>query len=386
MLGSLFSGIGGLELGLEAAGLGPVVWQVENHPFCQRVLAKHWPKADRSVGDVRNAGATTLAPVDIICGGFPCQDVSAAGRRVGLKGERSGLWYEYRRVVRELRPRIVVVENVASGAKAWLCPVRQSLHELGYDTAALAFGAEDVGAPHRRGRVFVVGFALADADGSGQSQPGRAVRDFGRRDRYRRESVADTDRAELWLEPRWRGWADGSGTPEPRRDGEKLADAQGARPPIGIGQIDTGHARSARRGEAMGDAHRVGWRPQGLPVGETSQFAEPSVSSGAMGDSTSIGRTEGRPESAWHEGRRSAVSASVGDAEPGVGGGVDGLPHWLERHQWPAGRGPAQHEGEPPRTVPPRSVKRRVARVKALGNAVVPQCALVVGRWIRSQM
>jgi DNA (cytosine-5)-methyltransferase 1 len=77
-IGSLFSGIGGLELGLERAGLGPVVWQVEIDPWCRRVLEKHWPDADRSVCDVREAGSTTLEPVDLVCGGFPCQDLEGA--------------------------------------------------------------------------------------------------------------------------------------------------------------------------------------------------------------------------------------------------------------------------------------------------------------------
>jgi site-specific DNA-cytosine methylase len=82
MIGSLFSGIGGLELGLERAGLGPVVWQVERDAFCRAVLATHWPAANRSVEDVHHAGSATLAPVDVICGGFPCQPASVAGKRL----------------------------------------------------------------------------------------------------------------------------------------------------------------------------------------------------------------------------------------------------------------------------------------------------------------
>jgi len=115
-IGSLFSGIGGLERGLELAGLGHTVWQVELNEYCRAVLAKHWPNAER-FEDVSSVGKPTLAPVDLICGGFPCQDVSSAGKRAGLAGARSGLWFEYLRIVRELRPQWVVVENVASGAR-----------------------------------------------------------------------------------------------------------------------------------------------------------------------------------------------------------------------------------------------------------------------------
>lgn len=155
-IGSLFAGIGGLELGLERAGLGHVTWQVEIDPFCRSVLARHWPQAERHV-DVREASASTLAPVDLICGGFPCQDVSSAGKGAGLAGERSGLWFEYLRIVRELRPRLVVVENVASGARRWVGTVCDGLDALGYRPRPFALSAADVGAPHLRRRVFVVG-------------------------------------------------------------------------------------------------------------------------------------------------------------------------------------------------------------------------------------
>lgn len=182
MIGSLFSGIGGLELGLERAGLGPVAWQVEIDEKARAVLAKHWPDVDRSVTDVRSASAESLRPVDLLCGGFPCQDVSGAGKGAGLAGARSGLWFEYHRVIAELRPTWVVVENVASGARKWLPHVRHGLRDVGYHSAAVALSAFDVGAPHLRRRVFVV---AADAERIGvleqqQRVPGRrprAVRD-----------------------------------------------------------------------------------------------------------------------------------------------------------------------------------------------------------------
>lgn len=180
-IGSLFSGIGGLELGLEWAGFGPVVWQVEQSEFCRGVLARHWPGADRSVTDVR--AARSLSAVDLICGGFPCQDVSSAGAGAGLDGRRSGLWYEFRRVVGELRPGAVVVENVASGKSRWLCEVRSDLHALGYRTRALLLHAADVGAPHRRARIFVLALANGSSvgpearglGGGGEDEAGRRL-------------------------------------------------------------------------------------------------------------------------------------------------------------------------------------------------------------------
>lgn len=165
-IGSLFSGIGGLELGLERSGLGQVVWQVERDPFCRRVLEKHWPHV-RRYDDVCDVGAENLERVDLVCGGFPCQDVSSAGRRAGLDGSRSGLWFEFARVVDELRPRWVVVENVASGARLWVDAVRESLGLLGYASLPIPIEAADCGALHRRTRVFIVAHTHGDSQLAG---------------------------------------------------------------------------------------------------------------------------------------------------------------------------------------------------------------------------
>lgn len=161
-IGSLFSGIiGGFELGLERAGLGPVLWQCEIDPFCRRVLAQHWPTVTRFEDVTR---PRDYPHVDVICGGFPCQDVSSAGARRGLGGQRSSLWWHFAAIVAKVRPRFVVVENVASGARLWLHHVRHQLHLLGYHTRAIALAASDVGAPHRRRRVFVVADAHGDRE------------------------------------------------------------------------------------------------------------------------------------------------------------------------------------------------------------------------------
>lgn len=158
-IGSLFAGIGGLEKGLERAGLGRVVFQVEIEPFCRSVLAKHWPNVNRSVCDVRQANAKTLPRVDVLCGGAPCTDLSVAGKQRGLDGEHSGLWYEYARIVHELRPDIVVVENVAHGRGKWLPYVRGHLQALGYRSSTHVLSCGDLGAPHERRRCFVTAYS-----------------------------------------------------------------------------------------------------------------------------------------------------------------------------------------------------------------------------------
>jgi DNA (cytosine-5)-methyltransferase 1 len=108
--GSLFSGIGGFDLAFQRAGI-ETIWQVEIDEKCLNILVRHFPNAERYT-DVRTVGKQNLTPVDVICGGFPCQDLSVAGKRAGLAGERSGLWHEFHRIISELEPRWVVIENV----------------------------------------------------------------------------------------------------------------------------------------------------------------------------------------------------------------------------------------------------------------------------------
>ena len=153
--GSLFAGIGGLDLGLERAGL-QCKWQVEIDDYCQRVLAKHWPNV-RRWDDVR-----TFPPpegsweVDLICGGFPCQDISDAGPRIGIDGNRSGLWSEFARIIRHLRPRYVLVENVAALLVRGMDRVLGDLAACGYDAEWDVLPAYSFGAPHKRERIFIV--------------------------------------------------------------------------------------------------------------------------------------------------------------------------------------------------------------------------------------
>lgn len=155
----LFSGIGGFSLGLERSGAFKTVAFCEIEPYCQKVLAKHWPQVP-IYDDVRTITADRLASdgiaVDAICGGFPCQDISCAGKGAGLEGERSGLWFEYARIIGELRPRYVIVENVSALLSRGLDRVLGTLAALGYDAEWHCIPASAIGAPHRRDRVWIV--------------------------------------------------------------------------------------------------------------------------------------------------------------------------------------------------------------------------------------
>ncbi len=156
-VGSLFAGIGGFDLGLERAGFD-IAWQVEIDPYCQRVLAKHWPTVQR-YGDIRAIDWSAVEPVDLLCGGFPCQDISFAGKGAGLSGERSGLWFEYAKAIDALKPRYVLIENVAALRSRGLDQVLGSLAALGYDAEWHCIPASAVGAPHRRDRVWIAAYA-----------------------------------------------------------------------------------------------------------------------------------------------------------------------------------------------------------------------------------
>lgn len=160
----LFSGIGGFSLGLERVGMRTVAF-CEVDPFCRAVLAKHWPGIP-CFPDIRNLTSSLLEHNDIwpdvLCGGFPCQDISVAGKGAGLAGERSGLWGEYARLIGEIRPRYVVVENVSALLGRGLDTVLGDLASLGYDAEWHCIPASYVGAPHRRDRTWIIAYPGCD--------------------------------------------------------------------------------------------------------------------------------------------------------------------------------------------------------------------------------
>ncbi len=172
--GSLFSGIGGIDLGLDRAGF-QCQWQVEINEYAQKVLAKHWPDVAR-YGDIRTVGKHNLTSVDLIAGGFPCQDISIAGKRAGITGSQSGLWSEFYRIICELRPAYVLVENVAALLYGGIDRVLGDLSESGYDAEWQVLSAEAIGAPHLRERVFIVAYSnCRGCRQAGQSRMGEPL-------------------------------------------------------------------------------------------------------------------------------------------------------------------------------------------------------------------
>lgn len=152
----LFSGIGGFSLGLERAGMQTVAF-CEWDKKAAAVLRKHWPSIP-VFDDVRTLKGKHVGSVDLICGGFPCQDISVAGKGAGLAGERSGLWWEFHRLIKEIKPRWVIAENVSALRSRGLDEVLRSLAEIGYDAEWHCIPASAVGAPHRRDRIWIVAY------------------------------------------------------------------------------------------------------------------------------------------------------------------------------------------------------------------------------------
>lgn len=351
-VGSLFSGIGGIDYAFSEAGFN-ILFQVEIDDFCRKVLSKHapryWPHSTQFT-DIRTVSRDRLPTVDILVGGFPCQDVSLAGKRSGVhQGTRSGLWLEFARIIGDLRPRAVLLENVPGILTLDGCNVIADLAALGYVGHWGIISAGDAGAPHRRERWFCVAYATSQYDGQRFSQ-------------YAYHQWSDDTE---WERLRF----------EFGGDDRSLADTIGD-----------------------GNAQRRNWQTQSHPKRYSSprkfrrhnqQFRVVSYRE-SMGNAASIRRKHYQPFTrSTHAGkgkRRLLKSqrAGVRQLESRLGRIPHGLSARLDRHQFPAPPGSAQHPAEPPRVT--THAQDRAKRLKALGNSVVPQAiypiALEIRRWL----
>jgi len=198
---SLFAGIGGFDLGLERAGM-ECAGQVEYDPFCQRVLKHHWPRVKR-VGDIHDVTGSDFGSVGLVCGGFPCQPFSCAGKRKGAEDDRY-LWPEMFRIIKTYRPAWVLGENVAGIVSMELDKVLSDLESVEYQVQAFIIPACAVDAPHRRDRVWIVAYRSGNRleigrvafggppgqfDGSGEIRDVADAYSSGFKERRRPESV-----------------------------------------------------------------------------------------------------------------------------------------------------------------------------------------------------
>lgn len=281
-IGSLFSGYGGLDLGVQAVLGGEVAWHVEFDAAPSKILAHHWPDVP-NYGDITTLDFTTVEPVDVLTGGFPCQDLSLAGRRAGMRpGTRSGLWADFLRAIDTIRPQLAVIENVRgllSGcAESDLesCPgcvgngehrpplralgrVLGDLADIGYDARWVGLRAADAGAPHGRFRVFVLA-SPRNPEGDrgrvcfGPGSEGQAVQGFVREARGERRVPAprQSEGGRAWSDAGRRGGASATDTAGPRRAEGQDGGASRSNASEGSRGLEPERARGERAGLEWG--------------------------------------------------------------------------------------------------------------------------------------
>ena len=327
--GSLFSGIGGFDLGFQWAGI-ETLWDVEIEPYAQKVLRKNFPNTE-IFDDVREVGKHNLKPVDILSGGFPCQDISVAGKQAGIDGERSGLWSEFYRIIGELQPRFVVIENVANLVSLGLGRVLADLAQIGYDAEWQIISANDVGAPHLRKRIWIVAYPPK------QRLPDR-----------RRAPMGDTGEEEQETQ-RQSGSRNGlqdatnSAIQDDRSSNTREVERQESKPRKGCVGNDVGNSKCIRGKAGLAGSEQGESRGPGIFVNASDQ------------------ERRGAREYTW-------------PSEPDLGCLVDGLPFGLAE-QFTSRDIP--RDSKVPRVA--TGAPERVNKLRGLGNAIIPGIAEIIG-------
>ena len=395
----LFSGIGGFSLGLERAGMTTVAF-CEIDPFCRRVLAKHWPNVPLHE-DVRKLKGSDVGSIDVICGGYPCQPFSLAGKRAGAADDRH-LWPEMRRLVDELRPSWVIGENVAGHLNMGLDDVLSDLGARGYACRPFVIPACAVGAWHRRDRVWIVAHAGGEQHEGCSASVGRTISAELPRDTNSEGQPAFAVDGQVGGLPPM-GDANSAGLPfsrpKPSRahglESRRVLTPGGGRatqPPLGRvaaglppeldGVVGAEEHDQAPRPDGRADADRLpGLRRDGGANKAPSELR----GAGSLRGSVSAVPRQGGPE-----GRASSHQAAeeLQGLRQGVHADAQQEAHHMQPRvpfgHWPHERGEAvgiwSQEPDVPRVA--KGVTNRVARLKGLGNAVVPQIPEAIGRAI----
>jgi len=368
----LFSGIGGFSLGLERAGPFRTVAFCEREPFCQAVLRKHWPDTP-IYDDVRTIPTDELGDIDLICGGFPCQPWSVAGQQRGTEDDRD-LWPAMAALVKKLRPTWVIGENVRGFVNEPMGLKRSlsDLESLGYEAAAFVIPACAVDAPHRRDRVWIVAYSpRIGSDGREYKEHDRAAICVSIRTRGGAVAHADGRGHNRTEKPGICETTDGIRVSNNTGNGSVKSDIfsdtcgirdQGAdREPV-----KTNNERPPKRKQERG----VGGSHQAQAASKSSANTHDEGPQGGLQDGISNEKRreksgDGRASecSDWGDGVRDSDRIT----EPRMGGMADGVSPWLD---------------EPDIGRVATGVKNRAGRLKALGNAVVPQVVEQIGRAI----
>ena len=340
---SLFSGIGGLDLAAEWAGIETAAF-CEIEPYAVQILKRRWPHVP-VYSDVRALNGGSFA-VDIVHGGFPCQDLSVAGKQAGLSGERSGLWFEMLRIISECRPRYVVAENVRGAVNLALDTVCSGLGDEGYEVRPFVIPASAVGAPHQRERLFVVGIRQDVADSFNERfQGGERGCSFLEQESPAHEPASERGEGSgsLWPTPSIAGNYNRKGVSKKSGDGLATQVAQlWPTPTVGTsggGKIGggSGHWAMLKAGVGIELARKMGAGLSKVNGGQLNPLWVECLMGYPIG---------------W-------TDVDCDEPEPWPG--------------WPAPMGMNQSPYEPPRTV--TGCKSRAKRLKCLGNSVVPQQA-----------
>ena len=354
---SLFSGIGGLDLAAEWAGI-ETVGQCEWAEYPTKVLEKHWPDVPRWKDIKTLTGEsfyerTGRRTVDIISGGFPCQPFSVAGKQRGKEDDRY-LWPEMVRIIKELRPTWIVGENVAGIVRMALPDILSELETCGYRTRTFLIPACAVGARHRRYRVAIVGYS--EHNGLSSAAVAGGVETTGGGEQERKETAGESP------------GTGGSGHSKvmadtnTERELQSTKNKQDIRNGIGVSSEDVQHADSA------------GCEKQHVATeSDEERFASWGCYEGNVCDATSEGLSnrsgksvggQGTQEPESERSMRRTVESVLGGVANGIPAGMDGDLNFIINHYWDA-------EPGIPRIA--TDIEHRVDRLKCLGNAVVPQ-------------
>ena len=380
--GSLFSGIGGLDLGLEMAGM-ECSWMVEVDKFGSQILKHQWPEAE-IYGDIYTIDGKELEPVDLICGGFPCQPVSLAGKRGGTSDER-WLWGEFARIIRQVKPRWVVAENVtgllsANSGRAF-AEVLRDLAESGYDAVWNVFpagGQGGVGAPHKRERIFIVAKRITNSNDKwvGRGKRCTLEKDRGNSNRVH-PKMANTrckhgeqgDTTKLEKEKTKRSSRTIHNQSSSKRQSNKMAntDREGSSSPFQRSSRSSGQQKStskvSRKSDAVADTDST--HSKGSRVSSRVQTKDSNINS--RGSQKNVANSKRLGQQRQGTSRKWSCSETYGERQ------TDNAFTVGIEDQWSV---------EPDVGRVAHGIPNRVDRLKALGNAVVPQVAKQIGEMI----